>query len=153
LNNPYEQNPFEILRLDPAVTTDQVVAQAGRLRQRAVGEDEWTAIRRAVQALTGTGEDRTLASLFTHPRPCYHWPASDQLAAAFRRPPNLPNSTESSLLGEKTALADVLRSGIAEQEDAEGWSLAGKGQAEADEETWTQGAAVAWQRLGASLGI
>jgi hypothetical protein len=80
-------NPFEVLRLDPATPTDEVVRQAGRLRQRATGEAAVAAIRQAVQALTGRPEERLLHELLTHPAPCHAWPTLERFTAAFRRPP------------------------------------------------------------------
>jgi hypothetical protein len=81
------ENPFEVLRLDPAASEEEVVRQAGRLRQRATDEAALNAIRQAVQALTGRPEDRRLHALLTHPAPAYHSAALDRFAAAFRRPP------------------------------------------------------------------
>jgi hypothetical protein len=81
------ENPFEVLRLPPTATEEEVVRQAGRLRQRAPGEAALNAVRQAVQALTGRAEDRALLALLTHPRPCYSWPALEKFAAAFRRAP------------------------------------------------------------------
>jgi hypothetical protein len=78
-------NPFEVLRLGPASGPEEVVRQAGRLRQRAADENAVAAIRQAVQALTGPTEERMLHALLTHPGPCYHWPAVDRFVAAFRR--------------------------------------------------------------------
>ena len=86
MSNPSE-NPFEVLRLPPTASEEEVVRQAGRLRQRAAGEAALNAIRQAVQALTGRAEDRALLALLTHPRPCYSWPALEKFAAAFRRAP------------------------------------------------------------------
>jgi len=80
-------NPFEVLRLDPATPTEEVVRHAGRLRQRATDEATVAAIRQAVQALTGRPEERLLHELLTHPAPCHDWPALEHLATAFRRPP------------------------------------------------------------------
>jgi hypothetical protein len=85
-------NPFEVLRLDPSASEEVAVRRAGQLRQRA-SEDELTAIRQAVQALTGRPEERALHSLLTPPKPAYHWPALERLANAFRRPPAV-SSTE-----------------------------------------------------------
>jgi hypothetical protein len=81
------RNPFEVLRLDPAAPAEEVVRQAGRLRQRAADDAAMTALRQAVQALTGRPEERLLHELLTHPRPCYRWPALEAFIAAFRRPP------------------------------------------------------------------
>jgi hypothetical protein len=80
-------NPFEVLCLAPAATEEEIVRQAGRLRQRAADEAEIAAIRQAVQALCGRPEDRARFAEFTHPNPCYQWPALDRFVAAFRRPP------------------------------------------------------------------
>lgn len=79
-------NPFEVLRLDPSATEEEVVRRGGQLRQRA-GEDELPALRQAVQALTGRPEERRLHALLSPPCPCYSWPALERLAAAGRRPP------------------------------------------------------------------
>jgi hypothetical protein len=85
-------NPYETLHLDPAASEEEIVRHAGRLRQRATDEQELSAIRQAVQALTARPEDRRLWSLLTHPRPEYSQPALDRFAAAFRRPPIAPES-------------------------------------------------------------
>jgi len=81
-------NPFEVLRLDPTTPNEEIVRQAGRLRQRATDEDTVAAIRQAVQALTGRSEERRLHEGLTHPSPCYHWPNLDRFVATFRRPPS-----------------------------------------------------------------
>ncbi len=83
-------NPFEVLRLDPAAPAEEVVRQAGRLRQRATDEAAVAAVRQAVQALTGRPEERLLHELLTHPAPYYNWPALDRFTVAFRRPPLPP---------------------------------------------------------------
>ena len=80
-------NPFEVLRLDPAAPEEEIVRRAGQLRQRAADEASLTALRQAVQALTGRPEERMLHALLTPPRPDYSWPALDRLASAFRLPP------------------------------------------------------------------
>jgi hypothetical protein len=84
-----KQNPFEVLRLDPATPADEIVRAAAQLRQRATDEATVAAIREAVQALTGSAEVRRLHELLTHPAPRYHWSAMEQLAAAFWRSPSL----------------------------------------------------------------
>ena len=80
-------NPFEVLRLDPSASEEEIVRQAGRLRQRATDEATLNAIRQAVQALTARAEDRLLLSLLTHAAPGHHAPTLDRFTAAFRRPP------------------------------------------------------------------
>ncbi len=82
-----EKNPFEILRLDPAAAEEEVVRQAGRLRQRATDEATRNALRQAVQALTASAADRQLYALLTHPRPAWQSAAIERFAAAFRRAP------------------------------------------------------------------
>jgi hypothetical protein len=82
-----QRNPFEVLKLDPGATEEEIVRQAGRLRQRATDEAEVAAIRQAVQALTGKPEERQLHALLTHPKPEYANAALERLIAAFRRPP------------------------------------------------------------------
>jgi len=79
-------NPFEVLKLDPSATEEEIVRRAGQLRQTA-SEEELTAVRQAVQALTGRPEDRRLFALLTHPGAVHDWPELDRLEAAFRRPP------------------------------------------------------------------
>jgi hypothetical protein len=84
---PSVPNPFEVLRLDPATPSAEVVRIAGRLRQQATDAAAIAAIRQAVQALAGAEEERRLHELCTHARPCYEWPGVEQFIAAFRRPP------------------------------------------------------------------
>jgi hypothetical protein len=90
MTHPYEPNPFEVLRLDPATPNPEAVARAGRLRQRARDEQELSAVRQAAQDLTGSPEARVLHELLTHPAPRYHWPRLERFRSAFRRPPDLP---------------------------------------------------------------
>jgi hypothetical protein len=91
-------NPFEVLRLDPSASEEEVVRRAGQLRQRA-GEEELLALRQAVQALTGRPEERRLHAVLSPPRPCYSWPALERLAAAGRRPPPVA-ATEATAVPE-----------------------------------------------------
>ena len=91
MSNPSE-SPFEVLRLPPTASEEEVVRQAGRLRQRA-NEAELAAIRQATQVLTGHPEERLLHALLTHPKPCYASSALDRFAAVFRRAPQTPANT------------------------------------------------------------
>jgi hypothetical protein len=86
-------NPYEVLRLAPSATEEEIIRQAGRLRQRSTDEATLSAIRQATQALTGRAEDRLLHALLTHPNPRYTQPGLDRLGTAFRRPPPLPANT------------------------------------------------------------
>jgi hypothetical protein len=108
-------NPFEILRLDPSATEEEIVRQAGRLRQRATDEATRNAIRQAVQALTARAEDRELLALLTHPRPCYRWPALERFAAAFRRPPAATGAAQACPLLDMEEFADIVRGLIVEE--------------------------------------
>jgi hypothetical protein len=80
-------NPFEVLALDPTASEEHVVEQAARLRQRSPDEAALTAIRQAVQALTGRPEDRLLHAVLAHPQPVYVWPALDKFSNTYRRAP------------------------------------------------------------------
>jgi hypothetical protein len=79
-------NPFEVLRLGPEATEEEIVRQAARLRQLGADEAALNAIRQAVQAVTADNADRALLALLTHPHPAHVSPALDRFAAAFRRP-------------------------------------------------------------------
>jgi hypothetical protein len=115
-------NPFEVLRLDPAAGPEEVVRQAGRLRQRAADENAVAAVRQAVQALTGPAEERTLHALLTHPKPCYNLAALDRFVAAFRRlPPAAPEAAAerpldladvAALLGSPEGNEEALRQAV-----------------------------------------
>src|SRR5689334_17180485 len=82
-------NPFEVLKLSPSATEEEIVRRAGQLRQTAT-EEELTAVRQAVQALTGRAEARELFALLTHSGPVHSWPGLERLESAFRRPPEAP---------------------------------------------------------------
>ncbi len=108
-------NPFEVLGLDPGAANEQIVQKAGRLRQRCTDEATLTAIRQAVQALTGNAEDRQLHALLAHPQPAYEWPALEQLVRAHRRRPaaHAPPHTCPPL--ELEEFAALLRALVAEE--------------------------------------
>lgn len=89
-------NAFEVLRLDPTASEEEIVRQAAQLRQRAGDEAEQNDIRQAVQALTGRPEDRQRLALLTHPRPQYQCPELERFVAAFRRVPP-PTSTPTAV--------------------------------------------------------
>jgi hypothetical protein len=143
-----QANPFEVLRLDPATPTEEVVRHAGRLRQRATDEATVAAIRQAVQALTGRPEERLLHELLTHPAPCHAWPALERFAAAFRRPP-LP-SGETAVTCPPPDLAEVaalLRSLAAAELDAPPPPFELVGEAEDRTEIVRQTVEGVWQTL------
>jgi hypothetical protein len=96
-------NPFEVLRLDPRASEEEIVAQAGHLRQRSADEASLDALRQAVQALTSDPASRHLQALLTPPRPGHAAPALDRFVAANRRPPasaapSLPSFDEAEFL-------------------------------------------------------
>lgn len=84
---PGDANPFEVLRLDPATPTEEIVRAAALLRQRAADEQTVAAIRQAVQALTASAEERRLCELLTNSQPRYDWQALEEFARTFRRAP------------------------------------------------------------------
>jgi hypothetical protein len=125
-----DPNPFEVLRLDPDTPEEEIVRQAGLLRQRATDEAARNAIRQAVQALTASAAERQLHALLTHPRPAWQSAALDRFAAAFRRPPAAGetgpcppldmeefHSLLCALAGEEVELAPLEFSGLPAGED------------------------------------
>jgi hypothetical protein len=80
-------NPFELLRLPPSATEEEVVRQGARLCQRAPDEPARNLLRQAVRQLTGSAEERLLHALLTHPRPQHASADLERLQATFRRPP------------------------------------------------------------------
>jgi len=85
-----ERNPFEVLQLDPSASEEEIVRQAGRLRQRTADEAGVSAIRQAVQALTSSADQRTLHATLTFPGVQHEWPALERLKQTFRRPLAIP---------------------------------------------------------------
>jgi hypothetical protein len=82
-----ERNPFEVLRLDPSSSEEEIIRRATQLRRRESDETALAELRRAVQALAGRSEDRLLQSLLAHPRPAYDSAVIERLAAACRKRP------------------------------------------------------------------
>jgi hypothetical protein len=114
-----ERNPFEVLRLDPTASEEEVVRRAAQLRRRASDEAAVTELRRAVQLLTGgRPEDRQLLSLLTHPRPGYAAPALERFAAAFRRPPAAAEAPEQRLELDLAEFAGCMALSLAEELDS-----------------------------------
>ena len=140
-------NPFEILHLDPSATEEEIVRQAGRLRQRATEEASRNAIRQAVQALTTCAEDRLLLSLLTHPAPRHHWPALERFAAVFRRPPVAAVSAEPCPPLDFEEFASLLRELIAEELELPPLAFESMPARDQPEEIERQTAEVLWQSL------
>jgi hypothetical protein len=140
-------NPFEILRLDPSATEEEIVRQAGRLRQRATDEATRNAIRQAVQALTARAEDRLLHALLTHPSPQHHWPALERFAAAFRRPPAATRSAEACPPLDLEEFTALLRELTAEELELPSLSFEPMPAAETPAEIEQQSAEALWQSL------
>jgi hypothetical protein len=140
-------NPFEILRLDPSATEEEIVRQAGRLRQRATDEASRNAIRQAVQALTARAEDRLLFAVLTHPAPRHHWPALERFAAAFRRPPAATPSAEPFLSPDLQEFAGLLKGLIAEELELPPLAFEATPVAEMLEEMERQTSEALWQSL------
>jgi hypothetical protein len=113
--SPTSSNPFEVLRLDPSATEEEIVRQAGRLRRLATDETMLNAIRQAVQALTAGAEERLRIALLTHAAPCHHWPALDRFAAAFRRVPAAETAPGSCPPLDLKEFEDLIREPAAEE--------------------------------------
>jgi hypothetical protein len=141
-----QTNPFEVLRLDPTAPEEEVVRQAGRLRQRAADEAAHNAVRLAVQALTASAAARGLHALLTHPRPAHQAAALERFAAAFRRPPGSANPPACVPLDleEFTAL---LRSLVAQQLEVPALGFEGVPAPEGPEEIRRQTAEALWESL------
>jgi hypothetical protein len=143
------ENPFELLRLDPASSEEEVVRAAAILRQRAADEAALNAIRQAVQALTGRPEQRLLYALRAHPRPTHHWPALDRFAAAFRRP--VAGEAPPCPALDLSELTDLLLTAVAQALESAPLPLEAVPGGEGPEEVRRQTAEALWQSLVADL--
>ena len=140
-------NPYEVLRLDPSATEEEIVRQAGRLRQRATDEATRNAIRQAVQALTARAEDRILYALLTHPAPCYQSPALERFAAAFRRPPAAAGEAPACPALDMKELEDLIKEKWAEELELLSLPFEPIAAGEHADEIHRQTAEVLWQSL------
>jgi len=80
-------NPFELLRMPPEATEEEIVRQGARLCQTAADDDARNAIREAVRSLTATADERRLHALLTPPGFTPAGKELDRFAAARRRAP------------------------------------------------------------------
>ena len=140
-------NPFEVLRLDPSASEEEIVKQAGRLRQRAADEAEMNAVRQAVQALTGRAEDRLLHALLTHPRPGHAAPALDRFAAAFRRAPAASGAPLVVPPPDMKEFAGLLQAVLVEELDLQPPPFEALAAGETPEELRRQASEALWQSL------
>lgn len=140
-------NPFEVLRLDPSATEEEIVRQAGRLRQRATDEATRNAIRQAVQALTARAEDRILHALLTHPTPRYQSPALERFAAAFRRQPAVADNAPACPPLDVKDLEDLINEKWAEELELSPLPFEAMAAGEDADEIRRQTAEVLWQSL------
>jgi hypothetical protein len=146
-------NPFEVLKLDPSATEEEIVRRAGQLRQTASDENTLTAVRQAVQSLTGKPEERTLFALLTHPGPVHQWPALDRLEAVFRRPPVSEQAPQAETHAmDLNEVADLLRPMLVEMLADEPLPLEMPPIVETPEEIMTQTLEGLWQVLPFELG-
>jgi hypothetical protein len=140
-------NPFEALRLDPSASEEEVVKQAARLRQRAADEAELTAVRQAVQALTGRAEDRLLHALLTHPRPGHSAPTLEKFAAAFRRAPAASGEPPAAPPLDLKEFAELLQAILVEELDLTPQPFEAPAAAEDPDEIRRQTGEALWQSL------
>jgi hypothetical protein len=139
-------NPFEVLRLDPTASEEEIVRHAGRLRQRATDEAAHNELRQAVQALTATAAARAVYALLTHPRPAYSSAALERFAAAFRRAPvpaNPPACPRLDLQEFTNLLQQVVAAGL----ELPALEFEGLAAAEDPDEIRRQTAEAQWQSL------
>ena len=146
-------NPFELLHLDPSATEEEIVRQAGRLRQRAADETTLNAIRQAVRMLTARPEDRLLYSLLTHPAPCHQWPALDRFAAAFRRPPAATNPPAACPPLDMEEFGSLVKALAAEELELTPLPFEPVADAESAEEIQRQTTEALWQSLLFDTGV
>jgi hypothetical protein len=139
-------NPFEVLRLSPASTEEEIVRHAARLRQRAGSEVEMNAIRQAVQALTTSALERDRHALLTHPRPGWHNPELEWLAGAFRRPPT-PAEPPATPPFDEAEFTDLLLAALAATLDFQPLPLEPIDSPEDPAEVRRQTAEALWQSL------
>jgi hypothetical protein len=144
------KNPFEVLHLDPRASEEEVVRQAGRLRQRARDEATLNAIRQAVQQLTRSAEERALHAVLTHPAPGYSSPQSpspaEQLRSAFRRPPT-PEHPQPCPPLSLDDFSDLLLGTLVEEMKIPDPVFESLGQEETPEEIHRQTVEALWQAL------
>ena len=107
-------NPFEVLRLDPGASEEEIVLQAGRLRQRLTDEAELTALRQAVQQLTSNVDERQLRAVLTHAAPEYVSGVLDRLVATFRRLPVADGAMDSIATLDEEVFLELILSRAAE---------------------------------------
>jgi hypothetical protein len=140
------ENPFEVLRLGPAAGNEEVVRQAGKLRQRAGSEADINAIRQAVQALVGGAEERWLHEWLTPANPHYPGPAVERLATLYRRVPAAPVPAECPLV-DAAELAALLRPVLLERWQLPPLPLDASGTEDTPEEIRRQLVEALWQGL------
>ncbi len=139
-------NPFEVLRLAPSADNEEVVRQAGRLRQRAGSEAEINAIRQAVQALVGDAAERRLYEALTPANPHYPGPAVERLATLYRRAPAPPAPAECPPV-DAEELAALLRPELVERWQLPPLPLDASGTEDTPEEIRRQLVEALWQGL------
>ena len=140
------ENPFEVLRLDPSATEEEIVRQAGRLRQRAADEAALDAVRQAVQALTGSARARRLHALLSHPGPEHSSPERERFLAAHRRPPR-PEAPVEVPLPDLQELAPLLGALLAPALGLRPAPFEDSAEDELPEEVRRQTAEALWQSL------
>jgi hypothetical protein len=140
-------NPYEVLALDPGTPEEQIVQHAGRLRQRSTAEAALTAIRQAVQALTGRAEDRLLQALLAHPQPAYAWPALDKFVNAHRRAPAATTPAAACPPLDLAEFASLLQARLAEELELTALTFEPLIAAEDPAEIQRQAAEALWQSL------
>src|SRR4051794_15024814 len=91
-------NPFEVLKLPPTASAEEIVRQGARLCQRTSDEAVRNAVRQAVRELTESDDARSLQALLTHPSPAYGSEELERFASSFRRAPQAQATAASAPL-------------------------------------------------------
>jgi hypothetical protein len=88
-------NPFEVLRLDPATSVEEAIRLADRLAQETTDEPLRQRLRQAAQQLAISPDRAALAALLTPPAPAY---SSETLHEFLVRHGSPPTGTPSAAL-------------------------------------------------------
>ena len=119
-------NPFEVLRLDPATSVEEAMRQADRLALETADEPLRQRLRQAAQQLTISPDRASLAALLTPPAPGYVSEAlRDFIVRHGAPPPGTPSEARPRLDEDEfrrrllETIAGELSPGVAELEPLE----------------------------------
>jgi hypothetical protein len=140
-------NPFEMLRLLPSASEEDIVRQGARLCRRAADEAARNAIRQAVRQLTNSPQERSLHALLTHPQPEHDSADLQRLQATFRRPPASTVPPPPVPILDLNEVKDLLCQCLAAQLEPVALPLEAVAEADDAEEIARQTTEALWQSL------